>query len=261
MSDKLSTEVSRPRRARTDERAAGAASRPDAGLLVMCAMVGMLLLVTFPASAAGLSLLATLNASDAPTQTSAQEPQGESRLQSETPGVKRPVKVNARPFKDLLARAAQMHARGEIDLSGTLEMVVEGDRNDDGSLDNIIITGAAASNPKLLELAREAVIAISDSRMLSFLEDARHLRLTLRLDPQTVAAQALTELESSQRAAERARGYNALLAYGRIAKKGQPEAEVWNNMTVSANGKQLVMRLEMSREAAGNLLFKNITPN
>lgn len=39
------------------------------------------------------------------------------------------------------------------------------------------------------------------------------------------------------------------------------EGLVWNSLKVSASGKHLVMKLEMTREAAGNLLLKQIMPN
>ena len=42
---------------------------------------------------------------------------------------------------------------------------------------------------------------------------------------------------------------------------GTPVEVVYNNMTVSANGKQLAFNLAMSRADAGNLLLKQIPPN
>lgn len=47
----------------------------------------------------------------------------------------------------------------------------------------------------------------------------------------------------------------------RISSKSGEEAVVLNNMTVSASGKQLALRLGLSREQFGNLILKQITPN
>ena len=59
-----------------------------------------------------------------------------------------------------------------------------------------------------------------------------------------------------------ARDYAGLIALGRLFRKGRSvEATVLNNMTVSASGKQLLMKLEMSRQTAGNLLLKLLPPN
>jgi hypothetical protein len=55
--------------------------------------------------------------------------------------------------------------------------------------------------------------------------------------------------------------YNNLLALGRIFRNGKRERVILNNMTVTSSGKQLVLKLEMSRAELGNLLLKQVTPN
>jgi hypothetical protein len=51
----------------------------------------------------------------------------------------------------------------------------------------------------------------------------------------------------------------SLLAPARLIRHDDDLAIVMNNMTLSANGKQLVMYLELSREQAGNLLRKHLS--
>ncbi|HYY41595.1 MAG TPA: hypothetical protein VE775_02615, partial [Pyrinomonadaceae bacterium] len=48
-------------------------------------------------------------------------------------------------------------------------------------------------------------------------------------------------------------GDQHLRAFLRASAKHQTRVAVLNNMTASANGKRLALRLEMSRERAGNL--------
>ena len=212
--------------------------------LMRYAMLGAVALSILPASAlAGSSRLRS-------TQTQDQA----------NDEAKRPVKVNGRPFRALLFKARRLKDEGALDLSRTLAVTIEADRNTDGTIENVAITGASSS-AGLEALTAEFVDALSESRALSFLEGARHVLMDFRLDPTTLAANLSTEVESDAHAARQARAYNALLVVARLSKRGQPVEAVYNNMTVSANGKQLAFKLEMSREAAGNLLLKQISPN
>jgi hypothetical protein len=47
----------------------------------------------------------------------------------------------------------------------------------------------------------------------------------------------------------------------KFMRRGTGEAAVINGMKVSASGKQLLMNLDTTREAMGNLMLKQITPN
>ncbi|MER3429030.1 MAG: hypothetical protein C4334_13260 [Pyrinomonas sp.] len=172
--------------------------------------------------------------------------------------VKRPPRVNKRPFVDLLAKAKSMADRGELKLDGTILMTIEADRRDDGTLENVRITSAQTTNRALYTLAEEFVQALSASRVLAFLEGAKRLRMTLKLDQRTLSVRAATEVESAARAAEMARGYSGLLIVERIRKRGSDEAVIWNSTTVSSQGKQVLVKFEMARDVAGQIVAKQL---
>jgi hypothetical protein len=178
--------------------------------------------------------------------------------QAEEAKIKRPPRINKKPFLDLLLKAKQMMDRGELKLDGTIVMTIEADRRDDGTLENVRITSAQTTDRALYALAEEFVQALSASRALSFLEGARKLRMTLRLDQQRVSVRASTEVESAARAAEMARGYSGLLIVERLRKRGSDEAVIWNNTTVSSQGKEVLVRFEMPRNLAGQMLSKQL---
>ncbi|MEJ7577807.1 MAG: hypothetical protein WKF74_12485 [Pyrinomonadaceae bacterium] len=171
-------------------------------------------------------------------------------------GVKRPPKINARPFKDLLAQAKAMRDNGEIDLSQTIEITIEADRNEDGTLRNV--DARYAGNPKMKQLALNFAAALSDSRALSFLEGVKHLRMTIRLDQQSLNARIISNMDSAEQATELARGYGIVLVGARIARSGKDEGEIWNNTKISSNGKQVILQFNMPREAAGRLIAKQL---
>ena len=175
--------------------------------------------------------------------------------------VKPPPKVYTRAFKDLLAKWGGEYHAGRLDLNGPVSLIVEADRTEDGTLENMILTGDSASDPTVARLARDVAIAIGASGVLEFLEGVPHLLLNFRLDQQKLDAVLNAETDSEKRAESLARVFEVGFKFQSHRKAGTDEAVVWNNMKVSASGKVLTLKLEMTREAAGNLLLKQITPD
>lgn len=198
-------------------------------------------------------------ASDAAATPPPLDPETEKALneQATESKIKRPKMVNKKPFLDLLAKANQMKESGELDLSGSITMTVEADRNPDGTLYNVFIDDAKGDK-KLKALATEFVAALSASTALSFLEDTRHLRLKLNLNQQSLTGEVDTQVDSEQRAAELKKGYSGMIALARFARRGKDDGALLNNTTVSSSGKQVTVRFTMEREAATKLLVKQL---
>lgn len=169
--------------------------------------------------------------------------------------------INTKPFTDLLKQGKEMRDAGEIDLSGTLEMEFEGDRQEDGRLTNVEVTGAAASNPKLVQLAKDFIAALSDSKVLAALKGARHLKMRVKLDDKDIAVRVLTEMASADEASTMSNGYNGLLWIGAQSKKGKDEEAIFKSVQIAAEAKQIVLTFNMPRKAAGDLLTKMIKKN
>jgi len=169
--------------------------------------------------------------------------------------------INTKPLTDLLQQGKQMRDAGEIDLSGTLELEAEADREDDGRLSNVVVTGAAASNPKLVGLAKDFIAAISDSKVMAALKGTRHLKMKVKLDDKDVAVRVLTEMASADQASIMSNGYNGLLWIGAQSKKGKEEEAIFKSVQISSEAKQIVLTFNMPRKAAGDLLSKLIKKN
>jgi hypothetical protein len=169
--------------------------------------------------------------------------------------------INTKPFTDLLKQGKELKDTGEIDLSGTLEMDVEGDRQEDGRLTNVVVTGAAASNPKLVQLSKDFIAAISDSKVLAALKGTRHLKMKLKLDPTDISVRVLTEMASASEASTMSNGYNGLLWIGAQTKKGKDEEAIFKSVQIASAANQIVLTFNMPRKAAGELLSKLIKKN
>jgi hypothetical protein len=175
----------------------------------------------------------------------------------EETGLKRPGTVNKKPFLDLLARAREMKEKGELSLEGAIQMTAEGTLNPDGSLSNVKVI-KKAGDPKLEELAKELINALSQSHVLSFLTDVKHLTLDITLDDQNLTASARTSVSTETFAKEMANGYSGMLVIQRIRKSGRDEGEIWKNTTVSAKGKDVIISFQMPRSTAGAMLTKYV---
>jgi hypothetical protein len=199
------------------------------------------------------------NASPTPAATPQTAEEAE-RMAKEAGREKFPT-INTKPFTDLLKQGKEMRDAKEIDLSGTLEMEVEGDRQDDGKLTNVVVTGAAASNPKLVQLSKDFIAAISDSKVLAALKGTRHLKMKLKLDDKEVFVRVLTEMSSADEATLMSNGYNGLLWIGAQTKKGKDEEAIFKSVQIASEAKQVVLTFNMPRKAAGDLLSKLIKKN
>lgn len=172
-------------------------------------------------------------------------------------GVKRPREINTRPFKDLLVSAKKMKDEKKLNLDGQIELTVEADRDPDGKLRNAKV--ADKRGDKTLEaVALGFISALSDSGVLDFLEDTKHLRVTVKIDDKTVEVVATSEVDSVDRARKLERLYGTMIVLGRasahISKKD--EEAYFNHTQVSSNEKEVSVKFSMPRSEMGALLSK-----
>ena len=173
--------------------------------------------------------------------------------------VKLPPKINARPFNDALVKWSREHESGRLNLNTTIAVTLEADRNEDGTLTNMVLTGGSASDPVLKELAKDVVTTLSASRALEFLQGSRHLKLRLVLNRQNLSISVSTEMDSAERASSTANVYGLGIAVMRMKKAGTDEGQVWKNTKVSSKDKAIIVTFDMPRETAGSLLAKQVS--
>jgi hypothetical protein len=171
------------------------------------------------------------------------------------------TKVDMSPIRGFITRAKQLHEQGKLDLSKPQTISVEGERQQDGTLTDVQITGESSSNAEFRRVAEDFVASVNQSHALKFLDDVSHMRMVFTLDGERFRADTASETPSAERADAMARGYRMMLNFARIAKRGTDEAAVMRGMKISSNGKQLLMNLDMPREQMGNILLRQITPN
>lgn len=193
---------------------------------------------------------------------------------AEENGVVRPSRdeVNTRPLKDWLAKANLLREKGGVELTSRIEITIAANLGTDCKLTEARVV-QKSGDARLLEVAKELVSAVGDSGMLSFLRDPEKvqdvselrcdgmpLQMTIRLDQNEIAATVESQAASPARAAQMARGYSGLLAIGQYLKRGKDEEMLYKSTKVTSEGNQVLVNFSMPRQAAGELLKKQLPP-
>jgi hypothetical protein len=84
------------------------------------------------------------------------------------------------------------------------------------------------------------------------------VRFLIKLDAAQVTASVESEMESEARAVLMARTYGSMLLIGQAAKSDKDEGIIYQNTRISARGKQVIVNFTMPRQAAGDMLKKQI---
>jgi hypothetical protein len=222
------------------------------------AVLGAFVFGLLPASVAGLAQMrkaAGATADTSPVKKTAKTETVGSAKKAES------AKVDMSPIRGFITRAKRLNDEGKLDLSKPQTITVEGERQEDGTLTDVQITGESASNPEFRRVADDFVASVNQSHALKFLDDVSHMRMVFTLDGERFRAETASETPTPERADAMARGYRMMLNFARIAKRGTDEAAVMSGMKISSSGKQLLMNLDMPREQMGNILLRQITPN
>jgi hypothetical protein len=158
-----------------------------------------------------------------------------------------------------------LKAQNKLDLSKPVEVVIIADFDENGKLAGPPVVTQKSGDPVLADLAKNLVSAIIDSNLTKFLRDnkddrleARQLKITIKLDDQALLGKVQYEASSPERADQMARGYNALLFAGKIARQGKDEEPLLKNTKASFDGKQVILNFTMPRTEASELIKKQL---
>lgn len=197
-------------------------------------------------------------ASPTPTPDPEQEKKSDAEMEQTAKqlGVDMVPKVNTKPFEEIAVKGKQLFDQGKLNLNTSIEVTATAERNDDGSLnpDTIKLTWVTTSDESTNELAQQLITALSQSKVLLVLKGAKEVRLALKLDQEKVSVKVMSDLPSEDEAKKTADGYATLVGFGRMAKKGTNEGELYNNLNFASEGKQFTMSFEMPKAAAGKMI-------
>jgi hypothetical protein len=173
--------------------------------------------------------------------------------------------INKRPLKDWLKNANDLKAQGKLDLNKPVEIVIMAEFDEDGKLKGTPFITQKSGDPALIKLASDLVVAVIDSNMMHFLKDpqtkrleARQMRITVKLNDQEVVGKVESDAASPERAQQLSTAYNTMLFFGQKARQGKDEEVLMKGTKVTAEGKQIIINFNMTRQAATEMLKKQL---
>jgi outer membrane biosynthesis protein TonB len=170
-------------------------------------------------------------------------------------GVKRPPKINTKPFEDIGKEGKKLFDEGKLNLNSAIEVTAFAQLNSDGTLaEPVQLNWVTKSDQSTADLAQQLLTALSQSKVLGMLEGAKDVHLALKLDQQNISVKIMSDLASPEVAEKYAIGYGALLFAVRNKKEGTDEGALYKNLKVANDGSQFSISFEMPKDAAGKMI-------
>lgn len=195
-----------------------------------------------------------------PTPMTEEEKKAEeemARIAQQTGVARPPGNINTKPFEDIAVKGKELFDQGKLNLNTAIDVTATGVLNEDGTLKPETVNidwGTTPNDPTTAELAQQLITAMSQSKVLVILKGAKDVRISLKLDQQTVKIAVASELPSETEALNTALGCAALVAVGRKVKQGTNEGVLYENLKFESAGKQFTMNFEMPKDAAGKMI-------
>ena len=178
------------------------------------------------------------------------------RIAKENGIARPPGNINTKPFEDIAVEGKKLFDQGKLNLDSVIDVTATGELNEDGTLkpETVKLNWVTASDENTAALAQQLFTAMSQSKVLVIIKDAKNVTISLKLDQQTVKIAVMSDLPSEAEAMKTALGCSALVAIGRSAKKGTNEGVLYENLKFDSAGKQFAMNFEMPKDAAGKMI-------
>ena len=113
---------------------------------------------------------------------------------------------------------------------------------------------------KMVDLAKEAIEAISKSGMLTYLDQLGGKRIvaTLQQDKDNITIVIKSAIETEEKAKSLASGFKLLISTGKILRKGKDEEALLKAATVTNQGKVFVLNFAVPQQMAQELIQKQL---
>lgn len=201
---------------------------------------------------------ATPTPSPSPMTEAEKQAEAEMERVARENGIARPPgNINTKPFEDIAVKGKELFDQGKLNLNSAIDVTATGELNEDGTLKPETVKldwGTTPSDQNTADLAQALITAMSQSKVLVVLKGAKDVRISLKLDQQSVKIAVMSDLPSEDEAMKTALGCSALVAIGRSAKKGTNEGILYENLKFDNQGKQFAMNFEMAKDAAGKMI-------
>jgi hypothetical protein len=152
----------------------------------------------------------------------------------------------------------------EIDLNQPFTIVLDGTINADGKLDpkrSKWDTTKEAGDPKMVEIAKQSVEAMSQAGWLGYLRNLGVERINLKLvqDADKMTAVITSSQRTPERAAMISSGFNGLITGAMLGLKDpSDERTLIKAAKVTSDGTSFVVNFEMAKPAVQEMINRNL---
>jgi thiol-disulfide isomerase/thioredoxin len=166
---------------------------------------------------------------------------------------------NKKPLEDFGAKYGASILKKEIDLNASFEIEVTGKLDESGKLVNPALVVKPGSDEKMTELAKQAVLAFSDSQLLKSLYDlgGRNIKIMFAQNQTALQVIIYTETDTENKAKASASMLRFYLKNLKL-KEGSNEAILMSNAEVSSQGKNLVINLLIPNGEKNQMIRKSL---
>ena len=169
-------------------------------------------------------------------------------------------KFNQKPLKDFGTKYGEQILSKDININAPFTITIIGKLDQDGKLINAKMVTADGSDPKMSEVAKEAISAFSDSKLLRPLYDAggRDVKITFSQDKDNLKAIIQTQAESENVAKRIYSGVNIAMSLAKTLRKGSDEANLMEKAQLATQGKIFIINFLISNDEKNQMIEKSL---
>lgn len=173
------------------------------------------------------------------------------------------IKINKKPLQDLADMALAQWASKEIDLNQQFIVVMNGALTKEGRLDpkkSVWVEKEIKGDPKMVELAKEAVESVGESGWLYYLQKfgIEKIKITLAQDNDKVVAYIESEQKSPEKANSLSSLINTTIMGAKMAIKGDDEKTLIQSAKSTSSGKVFILNFEIPKPKAQEMINRRL---
>ncbi len=177
------------------------------------------------------------------------------------------VEINKRPLREFAEMVSQKVETKEVDLTTEFSVELKGILKKDGHFDTKQTKFTKSEgDKKIIEVAKSAIKAISDSGWLGYLSNfgVEKIVISLSQDKANVRVILFCEMPTSEKAKMASSGFNAILKIAILMsnqdsiKLGEDEKLLLNSTKAMSESSNFVININVPKEKAQEMINRNL---
>ena len=167
---------------------------------------------------------------------------------------------NQKPLKDFGDKWGDSILKKDVDINAPFTIEVIGKLDETGKIINAQMKTKPDSDPKMSEVAKEAIAAFIDSELLRTLYNAggRDIKITFSQDKDNLQAIIQTQAKDESVAKSMYNFVNLALGFVKMTKKDSDEAKLMEKTQLATDGKNFTINFLISNDEKTQLIEKSL---